>query len=387
MQHLLMRGEDPKAIRIVDLVPNIRPPVMAAHVPFFKTDVSKPESVAAAFDAPWDPRVASLPLTVFHTVAMINPSDRKARFLGPLIKVNIEGTRNVLAAAQKAGASCFIATSSGSVGAGVPTYFPIPFTTGKDIYQFRENADPPVSLGAPLEEFPICYTWTKAQAEKLVREATSDRCPTGIIRPTNGVYGSGIEQSSSLTWDYLRRGGGPTWLKEVVGPFVASQNVSIGHLAMEKALLEKKPGVAGSGYCLTDPNPPIRYGDLYLALSTLAHPSTPVNFPTVPFILMYLLSLLVEQYKILRLDFFPSLPPLTGDFAYLLPGVFKVCTTHMVFPGTKAEKELGYRGAYTTLDGVCEVMVEWNQKAEAKANKGKKDEVGRVAFATAFCRC
>lgn len=76
MQHLLMRGEDPRAIRIVDLVPNIRPDVVAAKVAFHKTDVSDPKSVAAAFDAPWDASVKSLPLTVFHTVAMINPGVR-----------------------------------------------------------------------------------------------------------------------------------------------------------------------------------------------------------------------------------------------------------------------------------------------------------------------
>lgn len=281
------------------------------------------------------------------------------------------------------------------MGAGVPNYFPLPWQTGKDVFQFRENADPLGPLDAPLETFPICYTWTKAQAEKLVREATSDSCPTGIIRPTNGVYGTGIDQSSSLTWDYLRRGGGPTWLNskpilslyrqsstkdglDVVAPFVASQNVSIAHMDLEKALLETKPGVAGSAYCITDPNPPIRYKDLYVALSSLAHPSTPVAFPQVPFLPMYLLSLVFEQYKLFRHNFMPSLPPLSGDLAYFLPGVFKVCTAHMVFTGTRAEKEIGYRGAYTTLDGFCECMVDWNRKAEAKARKGKEDEVSVI---------
>lgn len=165
---------------------------------------------------------------------------------------------------------------------------------------------------------------------------------------------------------------------EVVGPFVASQNVSIAHLCLEKALLEKKPGVAGSGYCITDPNPPIRYGDLYLVLSSMAHPSTPVVFPRVPFIPMYLLSLVMEQYKLLRLKFIPSLPPLSGDLALLLPGVFQVCTAHMAFPGTKAEKEIGYRGAYTSLDGFCECVVDWNRKAEAKAREGKEGEVSCI---------
>lgn len=377
-----MRGEDPKAIRIIDLVPSKRPAVLSAGVDFQKTDVTDPKSVAAAFEAPWPSNVKNLPLTVFHTVALINPGDRKAMFLGPLIKVNIEGTRNCLDAAHKAGTSCFVGCSSGSVGCGVPNYFPLPFQTGKDIYQYSDNADPPVSLDAPPEKFPICYTWTKAQAEKLIRAATTPSCPTGIIRPTNGVYGSGVEQSSSLTWDYLRRGGGPTWLTETVQPFVHSANVSIGHLCLEKALLDNRPGVAGSAYCITDPNPPIRYGDLYAALSLLAHPSTPVTFPKVPFILLYLLSLVVEQYKILRHLYVPSLPPPPGDLFYLLPGLFKVCTAHMVFPGTRAEKEIGFVGAYTTLDGVCEAVLDWNRKIEEKLSQGKKEsEVSFDCFA------
>lgn len=74
VQHLLMRGEDPKAIRILDLVANSRPEVVSADVAFHKTDVSDTKSVAAAFDAPWPASVKDLPLTVFHTVAMINPA-------------------------------------------------------------------------------------------------------------------------------------------------------------------------------------------------------------------------------------------------------------------------------------------------------------------------
>ena len=203
--------------------------------------------------------------------------------------------------------------------------------------------------------------------------------PTGLIRPTNGVYGTGVHNSSSLTWDYLRRGGGPTWLTSVVQPFVNAQNVSIGHLAFEKALLDKKPGVAGKGYCVTDPNPPIIYRDLYLAMTTLAHPLARPKFPQVPFMPMYLLSHLVEWYKMFRHQYMPSLPPPKGDIALLQPGVFKVCTAHMVFPDNKAREEIDYRAAFGTLEGVALALVDWNRDVEAKAQqkieKGKGGEV------------
>ena len=153
-----MRGEDPKAIRIIDLVPNTRPEVVEAKVAFHKTDVSDPQAVAAAFEAPWPDSVQKLPLTVFHTVALINPADRKPMFLAPLVKVNIDGTRHVLQSAKDAGASCFVACSSGSVGMKVASYFPWPWQRWpKDIFQFCENSDPPISMDARLEDWPIAY--------------------------------------------------------------------------------------------------------------------------------------------------------------------------------------------------------------------------------------
>lgn len=72
MQHLLMRGEDRRAIRIIDLVPSRRPEILDAGIAFYRTDVSDPHSVTAAFEAPWPEAVADLELTVFHTVAMIS---------------------------------------------------------------------------------------------------------------------------------------------------------------------------------------------------------------------------------------------------------------------------------------------------------------------------
>lgn len=74
--HLLLRGEPPESIRIVDLKKVERADMMtgaAAKVAFAQADITSPSATKAAFDKPWPKSVAKLPLTVFHTAALIIP--------------------------------------------------------------------------------------------------------------------------------------------------------------------------------------------------------------------------------------------------------------------------------------------------------------------------
>jgi hypothetical protein len=67
VQHLLMRGESPEAIRIIDICPVTRPSI-AGKTDYVETDVSNTIAVEIAFKKPWPKSVAALPLTVFHCV-------------------------------------------------------------------------------------------------------------------------------------------------------------------------------------------------------------------------------------------------------------------------------------------------------------------------------
>jgi len=372
--HLLMRGEDQASIRILDLSPPKRKEVTDYNINYIQTDVSDPEAVKKAVNATWPDRTKSLPLTVFHCVGYINPCDRVSDFLGPYIKVNIHGTENVLKAAQAAGASCFIATSSASVGLKPPTYFPWPWQRWpKDVWQFIPNAEPSTLTG-PLESYGSCYAWSKAQAENLVLQSNNPSAGflTGAIRPGHAIYGHGVENSSSLTWDYLRRGGSPSWIRYVAANFVNCQNVSIGHLAYEDALIRKKNS-GGKGYCVTDPNPPIRYGLLYETLSALAHPLTPIAFPYIPHINMLLLAYAIEAYQLLQHRYLSALPKITGDVAMIQPAMFNMCTLHVIYTDTAAQEEIGYRAPIKTLEGFVLAVLDWNKKIEEKA-KSKVDQ-------------
>lgn len=378
--HLLVRGEDPAAIRIIDLSPPRRKEVLENNIEFINTDISDSKAVSHAFNAQWPSKVKSLPLTVFHCVAYINPSDRYADFLPIYEKVNIYGTENVLKAAQAAGASCLVATSSASVGLKPPTYFPWPWQRWpKNIWQFVPNAEP-ATLDGPLESYGSCYAWSKARAEKLVREANDPKAgfSTGCLRPGHAIYGHGLETSSSISWDYLRRGGSPTWITHVVTQFVHCANCSIGHLAMENALINKtNPG--GKAYCVTDPNPPILYGQLYRALETLAHPLTPIAFLRIPHVALLLPAYAIEAYRLLQHRYLSFLPKIIGDVAMVQPGVWNMCTLHIVYTDTAAQEEIGYRAPFTTLEGLALSVLEWNrnveEKAKSKIDQGKGEEV------------
>lgn len=208
MKHLLARGEDPKAIRILDLQqPNLK--TMESGVTYIKTNITDEASVSDGFAQKWHDLVVHLPLTVFHTAAVIRPQDRLKMFIPLCRNVNVRGTENVLNAARKAGARCVIATSSGSVAVHRPNFWLPPWSKiPKGLTQVISDSTP---LPKTHEEFFGNYPFTKIEAERMVRAADdkASNFRTGCIRPTNGVYGIG-DTTATITGLYLKRGGDPT---------------------------------------------------------------------------------------------------------------------------------------------------------------------------------
>ncbi|ETS73488.1 hypothetical protein PFICI_14434 [Pestalotiopsis fici W106-1] len=157
------------------------------------------------------------------------------------------------------------------------------------------------------------------------------------------------------------------WAHHIVQSFVHGANVAVAHLLHEAALTVRHAPQAGRPYCVTDPNPPIRYRDLYMTIKTLSI-HVFLDVPVEP-VFMLLLSYLVEWYSLLpyRLPFVGKyMPEMTGDLRYLKPGLFSICT-HLVSCNTEASKPLGegglgYRGVLTTLDGMTMEVLEWNKE-------------------------
>ena len=73
---------------------------IASGVSYIHADISAPLSVSRAFSAAWPSSVSKLPLTVFHTAAVIIPSDRSPLQYAFCEAVNVRGTQHVVDCAR-----------------------------------------------------------------------------------------------------------------------------------------------------------------------------------------------------------------------------------------------------------------------------------------------
>lgn len=167
------------------------------------------------------------------------------------------------------------------------------------------------------------------------------------------------------------------WVNHIIQSFVHGINCALAHLQLEAVLAEGGPSAAsapqaGRPFVVTDPGPPITYGDIYHLLATLA--VTPFRLVELPPVPMLLLSYAVEFYNLLpaRVPLLARvLPRIPGGLAYLEPGLFSICT-HVVGNAADARKSvaeggIGYRGVLTTLEGMCQELLEWNREQEEHA--------------------
>lgn len=67
--------------------------------------------------------------------------------------------------------------------------------------------------------------------------------------------------------------------------------------------------IGGQAFNITDPNPPVAFGDVYTALSTLTN--TRVKFIDLPPVLMLSMAYLIEKYYLAR--------TLSPYWSYILP--------------------------------------------------------------------
>ncbi|CAL5867367.1 uncharacterized protein PFLUO_LOCUS1583 [Penicillium psychrofluorescens] len=383
VSHMLARGEDPTALRVVDLQ---EPPTQG--VGFIKANITDELAVTTAFEAPWPAAVAKLPLTVFHTAAVIRPSERLKTFLPMCQKVNVDGTKNILNAAKNAGASCFVSTSSGSITLRRPSFWIAPWKKVPDnlVQIMKDDAKVPQEH----DDFFGNYAVSKAEAERFVCSADdpASNFRTGCIRPANGVYGIGSDSSNTFTGQYLRSGGGPTWVRKIIHSQVNAENVSIAHLLYEQRLIEqsqpnsKLPNIGGQAFVVTDPNPPVAFNDIYMLME--AYAKTPVSFTTVEPIAMFLLSYLIEAYAVVQYSYLPwLLPAIPKDLYQLQPTLFNISDIFCIADDSRARKApeqggLGYEPPFTTIQGISKQLLEWNRAAE-KNRAPVKEKIGPLS--------
>jgi nucleoside-diphosphate-sugar epimerase len=201
---LLARGQNPKSIRMVDFRKTVRKDLLAKgkDVQYVQADVTDHTSVESALAAPWNDGITGkVPLTVFHTAAIIHPGDRVAALQDKMSRVNVVGTAHVLSAAKAAGADIFIATSSASISIRPCGFWMPPWRSYPINYvQIYPNPASDNNL-RERSEYSGNYSISKAQAEDLVLKANGATFRTGCVRPACGIYG---ERGDLTIGSYLR---------------------------------------------------------------------------------------------------------------------------------------------------------------------------------------
>lgn len=202
-----------------------------------------------------------------------------------------------------------------------------------------------------------------------------------------------------------------SWIHNTVSSFTYAENASYAHLLYEKCLvdLENKvptqPDIGGQAFLVTDPNPPITYGDFYNAIAVLSNHRC--RFPVVPQVLMYGVALGIETWYlgqtlvvhevIKALEFLErNVAKVFGRLANMLrewnwfklkgveinlqPAVFNLTSVNLWFDDSRAKMAredggLGYRAPFTSMKGLVKTGLAFEkERAEKGLLKGKGDK-------------
>ncbi|GJJ09489.1 hypothetical protein Clacol_003712 [Clathrus columnatus] len=355
-------------------------------------DISDSNSVLDAFKAPWnDGRGDDVPITVFHSAANIRFWERVKALLHLSNFVNVRGTQNIIDGCHNIGADILIYTSSASITTRSNQFWMLPWKKFPE--RFIQILDDDTPIPTEHELFFSNYAASKAYAERLVREADKSPIPrgrllrTGCIRPGNGIYGPG---GDILAGAYLVRKINHTWVRNIVQSFVYVENCALAHLLYEQRILEfaqygssATADISGQAFNITDPNPPVAFGDVYTTLTTL----TETKFIDLPPVLMLSIAYLIEKYYLARM-FSPFwsyiLPKPNSDLAFLQPSLFNLIQVHLIFDDSRARKApkeggLGYDPPWTTMEGLCKLVIEWQK--EGKREEERYVMGGQSSFA------
>jgi len=252
---------------------------------------------------------------IFHVAA-------KAGVWGPYksyYRTNVVGTRNVLQACRTQGVGRLVYTSSPSV-----------VFDGRDMEGVDESVPYPAA-------YPTHYPRTKAAAEKMVRQAASDRLHTIVLRP-HLIWGPGDNHLVPRIIQRARR------LRQV-GPgrnrvdTIYVDNAAHAHmLAAER--LAASPELSGRVYFISQDDPVFLW-DMVNAI--LAAADLPPVTRTISVEAARRIGAILEWiYRIGRL---PGEPPMTRFVAE------ELSTAHW-FNIRAAREDLGYRPIVSTAEGL-----------------------------------
>ncbi len=238
---------------------------------------------------------------IFHAAAISQYWRNKPDLI---YHVNVEGTRNVLRAAQACGAQRVIFTSSVAV-LGVPT-------------QSGQRLDETARFNLPPHRFP--YGHSKVLAEEAVQQSVAAGLDVVIVNPVSVIGQRDVYFVGGEILRAAQRG-----LNVVAPPggmgLAGARAVGAGHV------LAAERGVTGERYILNGENLSHR------ALMRLVAEVVGVAPPrfAMPRAVIGPLALLLDAWRLLPL----APPPLEGN-------QLRLSAREMYFDGSKAHRELGF---------------------------------------------
>ena len=253
---------------------------------------------------------------VFHVAAEVSEWGPRALFEHG----NVQGTRNVLAAAQQAGVPALVHVSTEAVLAdGSPL---------KNVDESRPR---------PARPYPR-YPASKGAAEALVQAANSPALRTAIVRPR---FIWGADDTSVLKELIVAvKGGRFMWMDGGRYP------TSTCHVAnvVEGMLLAAEKGRGGEIYFLTD-GAPVELRDFVTRM--LATQGVSIPDKSIPHGVVRVLAAVTETlWDVLRL---PGKPPATRMAACLFG-------QEVTVSDAKARRELGYQGKMSVEEGLRDLQ-------------------------------
>lgn len=178
------------------------------------------------------------------------------------------------------------------------------------------------------------------------------------VRPKREAFPSSCSTSSCTLQLIL-----PSWFPGMTISCAHVENVSLAHLLYEQALLTPDTRCGGKSFVITDSGPPVQYCDVFTLLQTLV-PGYKIT--SLSPVMMLMLAHCIEFYcvSLVRWPILQSiLPPLPPLVQLLQPAGFRSCNVHQVSASQGASRSfqdggLGYRGLCTTLEGMCQQIIE-----------------------------
>ncbi|HWV53302.1 NAD-dependent epimerase/dehydratase family protein [Pseudorhodoplanes sp.] len=251
--------------------------------------------------------------TVFHVAGHLSEWDNYEVFH----KSNVVGTRTALAAAKAAGVSTFVAVGASAVVMGRPM----------SMTNISEDLPLQMPSWAP-------YISTKAEAERMVREANTPEFRTVVIRPPL-IWGAGMPLLDDLVVA-IKAG-------QFAMPNGGRQVMSTSHVdnVVECLVLAAEKGLGGVAYHVTD-------GDVSTLKDVLADLLGTRGVPpvkrSVPFGVAWRIAAAMEAvWRTFRMR---NKPPITRQTLRLIGQDFTIDIS-------RARRDLGYMPVINRADGLA----------------------------------